>query len=223
MRLNSVIACLLLFTSASAQASIFGEENVALSKMIAQLEAMYTKMSTMVDEAKAQNETLLKVNDAIKTVKEERDAVQNTFLRDLDEVIKRDLEDITELDELSGMTVEQKLLALSREFDRRLSQPLSAEERQHIEAQQRLLKQEEYLLKLEKASKENLSKAADGVTDKEAAQITAESAAIYAALAASEKSRQLESERQQLQDTIQHDRIMEMQSGVFGAASKRER
>jgi len=82
---------------------------------------------------------------------------------------------------------------------------------------------EQYLLRLEQASQENLAKAADGVTDKEALQISAESAAIYAALAASERSKQAENDRRRLDDSIQHDRVMNMQSGIFGAAAERER
>lgn len=220
---QSVIAVVLLLGSGSVQASIFGEENISLAKMITQLEGMYTKMVETVEEAKAQNATLSKMNDAIKTVKEETDAVENTFLRNIDEVFRRDLEGVTELDALSGMTMEQKLLTLSREFDRRLSKPLSEEERQHIESQKRLVDKEQFLLRLEQASQENLAKAADGVTDKEALQISAESAAIYAALAASERSKQAENERRRLDDSIQHDRVMNMQSGIFGAAAERER
>ncbi|ALP54963.1 hypothetical protein Tel_17050 (plasmid) [Candidatus Tenderia electrophaga] len=222
LRRSGVLTLALLLVASPAKASIFGEENVSLAKMVTQLEAMYTKMVDMVQEAKAQNETLSKVNDAIKTVKEEKDAVENTFLHNLDDVFRRDLGNVTELDALSGMTLEEKLLTLSRELDRRLEQPLDEAERERIEAQQRLIEQERFLLQLEQASHENLSKAADGVTDKEAAQIAAESAAIYAALAASERSRQLAEQREGVEDSIQHERIIELQADIFGAASRRE-
>lgn len=221
-RRGGVLTLVLLLATSPARASIFGEENVSLAKMITQLEAMYTKMVDMVQEAKAQNETLSKLNDAIKTVKEEKDAVENTFLHNLDDVFRRDLENVTELDALSGMTLEEKLLTLSRELDRRLEQPLDETERERIKAQQRLIEKERFLLQLEQASHENLGKAADGVTDKEAAQIAAESAAIYAALAASERSRQLAEQREGVEDSIQHERIIELQADIFGAASRRE-
>ena len=221
-RKQSVFVLLILFVSNSAHASLFGEENISLAKMITQLEAMYTKMVETVEEAKAQNETLTKMNDVIKEAKQEVDAVENTFLRDIDEVFRRDLENVTELDSLSGMRLEDKLMTLSRELDRRLQQPLSEDERNNLEAQKRLVEQEAFLLKLEAASQQNLSKAADGVTDKEAAQIAAESAAIYAALAAAERSREVANDRERVEDDTQHDRIMDMQSNIFGAAAERE-
>lgn len=221
-RKQSVFVLLILFVSNSAHAGLFGEENISLAKMITQLEAMYTKMVETVEEAKAQNETLTKMNDVIKEAKQEVDAVENTFLRDIDEVFKRDLENVTDMDNLSGMRLEDKLMSLSRELDRRLQEPLSEDERHNLEAQKRMLEQEAFLLKLEAASQQNLSKAADGVTDKEAAQIAAESAAIYAALAAAERSRQVADDRERVEDDTQHDRIMDMQSNIFGAAAERE-
>jgi len=129
------VFALLLLGSGTAQASIFGEENISLAKMITQLEAMYTKMVQTVEEAKAQNATLSKMNDVIKSVKEEKDAVENTFLRNIDEVFRRDLEGVTELYAFSGVPMEQTLSTLRRELERRLSNPLLEDARQQIESQ----------------------------------------------------------------------------------------
>lgn len=223
LRRQGLFVFIFLIASNSAHAGLLGEENISLAKMVTQLEAMYTKMVETVEEAKAQNDTLSKMNDVIKEAKEEVDVVQNSFLHNIDDVFSRDLDNVTGLDNLSGMSLEDKLIALSRELDRRLREPLSEAERNNLEAQKRLVMQEEFLLKLESASQENIGKAADGVTEKEAAQIAAESAAIYAAMAAAERNRQVANDRERVEDDTQHDRIMNMQSGIFGAAAERER
>ena len=116
MRKVFIIGMLLFSSMAHA---VVGEENISLAKMVAQLEGIYLQAKTMVEEAKAQSETLTAVSTTIKTIKNEVDAVKNSFLWNIDEVIKEDIESLTNLDDMGGMSLEDKLMALSDELDRR--------------------------------------------------------------------------------------------------------
>jgi hypothetical protein len=199
---------------------LFGEENVSLAKMVAQLEAMYNKMVKMVEEAEAQNETLLRVNEGIKHIEEERDAVQNTFLRNLDDRVARDVDSLAAPYDFAGKSLDEQLAMLSRELDKRIRAADSASEKELLSAQKQAVAREQYLRELEKASAENLKNAGDGVTDKEAKQIAAQSAAIYAALAAAEGRRQAEQERAAIGDAIRAEKSLDNNAAVFGAAAK---
>ncbi len=218
--MRNALYAVLLLVSYNAHGSVFGEENLALAKMIAKLEAMYTKMVDMVDEAKAQNETLLRVNQGIKHFKEEKDAVENTFLRHLDERFARDVANFMEAYDLAGKPIDEQLMMLSREIDKRIGGADSESEKRALRAQKDAVSREQYLRELEKASAENLHKSSDGVTDKEAQQIAAQSAAIYAALAAAEGRRQAEEERARLGDTLRAEQLLDGNAAIFGAAAK---
>ncbi|KAF0190541.1 MAG: hypothetical protein FD165_2622 [Gammaproteobacteria bacterium] len=218
--MRPVLSIILLLMSFTASAGMFGEENVSLAKMVTQLEAMYNKMITMVEEAKAQNETLLRVNEGIKQIEEERDAVQNTFLRHLDQRVARDVDALASPYDFSGKSIDEQLTMLSRALDQRIRAADSPAEKQLLAEQKQAIEREQYLRELEKASAENLKNASDGVTDKEAQQIAAQSAAIYAALAAAEGRRQAEQERASLGDAVRAEKILNNNAAVFGAAAK---
>ena len=218
MRCAVMILCFM--ASLPVQAGILGEENISLAKMITQLEMIYTKTRDMVKEAQAQSETLTKVKDTMNTIKQEADAVRNTFLWDIDAIIKQDIERLTSLDDMGGMSLEQKLMTISDELNRRLSDPsLDNDARSRLEEAKSMLKREQMLVELEKASKVNLRGAADGVTDKEAAQIVAQSAAIQAAIAAAEARSASADQRRALHDTELMDRVPAGAANIFGAAA----
>ena len=211
----------MLVFSPMSQASAFGEENISLAKMVTQLEGIYLKAKTMVDEAKAQSETLTTVSNTIKTIKNEVDTVKNSFLWNIDEVIKNDIESVTNLDDMGGMTLEDKLMTLSDELDRRLQDPnLSEADARILRDTRSLILREQMLRELEKASMQNLRNANDGVTDKEAAQITAQSAAIQAAIAAAEAKSHATDERRAVEDTAQMNRLTKQSAEIFEAAAK---
>ncbi len=211
---------LLFFASLSANASMFGEENIALAKMVAQLEMLYTQTVDMVKQATVTSETITKVNDAVKTVKEDYDAVKNSFLWDIEGMLTREYEDLASMFDLNGMTLEQKIDAMTGLIDRRIAGSDDPDEKALLKKKKMLLKKEKFLMQLERAAAENLKKSKSGLTDKAASQNIAINTSIMAQMAARQERREQVMESERTEDALFVNKLIKNNAALSQPSSE---
>jgi hypothetical protein len=211
----------LLFFSLSANASMFGEENLTLAQMVAQLELIYTQTVEMVKKATVANETFTKINNVVKTAKEGYDAVKNSFLWDIEGMLAREFEDLQDEFDFSGLTIEQQIDKMTNLVDRRIRNTNDPAERKILKEKKAYLKKQEFLLKLEQAAAENLKKASGGLTDKEASQNIAINSAIQAQMATRREQRAIENEDENLGDAIFVNKVLKANATLARPRSER--
>ena len=150
---------------------------------IAAIQKMYQTMVVQLQELKAQSEFLSDVNTVAKESLRQYDAVNNVSLAAIKKRLQEDKESLTLLDNLDGMSDRQKLETLSKELDRRITDPATtALERQRLQDRLALTHALKRLQDLEDATNQNLAKSAGALTEREALHLTSQSAAILAKL-----------------------------------------
>ncbi len=184
----------------SVQADIFGASDM---KVITELQAMYETMMKTLQEAKAQNAKLSSVKSSLIDIMDTKDYVENFSADQIARRIERDFENVTELDDLSGMSERQKIRALRRLLKRRIDDPDTDEEtRRRLEREQALLEdiemRNEILEEISKNSNRNLQKSSTDLSSRDSNRITAESLSALA---------QIESQRALEENKLRKERI----------------
>lgn len=182
-----MLAGLLLIQTAPSHASIFGEENGWLAQMTAYLSDVYNNTKKALQEYKQANSTLTEVKDATKDALRDYDALQNIKATDWKAMVERDIEALTELDNMDGMTREQQLRTVLRELDRRIADPNTSEaEKKAAAEQKKLLLQQEEQAKLRAMCREALKKTAGSASERQLQQAQTQCQAAQAIAATTE-------------------------------------
>ena len=119
---------------------------------IAAIQKMYQTMVIQLQELKAQSKFLSDVNQVAKESLRQYDAVNNVSLAQIKKRLDEDKESLTLLDNLNGKNKREKLETLSKELDRRISDPnISDREKKQLQDQLALTQSLKRLQDLEDA------------------------------------------------------------------------
>ncbi|MCP5007560.1 MAG: hypothetical protein GY941_27040 [Planctomycetes bacterium] len=180
-----LILTMLIF-SQNVSADMFG---ISESGMLMKLQAMYKTMIETLNEAKTQNQQLSSVKTTLNGMIDTNNEVENFDADRIARRISNDLENVTQMDDLSGMSESQRIRAIQRMLDRRIADPdTSAEERQRLLNEQQLLDdiqaRNEILELIESNSANNLQRSSTDLSERDSSRISAESLAALSQIEA---------------------------------------
>ncbi|MFQ5470969.1 MAG: hypothetical protein ACE5EH_11805 [Gammaproteobacteria bacterium] len=165
-----------------AYADITGISDI---EIISQLMEQYKIMIKQLREIKAQNRTLDEVRNLYKQALNTYETVVNIDMDEIENRIISDFRGLTELDDMDGMDLMDKLKTIERELDRRI-ETASPENRENVERvvgnQKSLLNKYATMIDLEKALHQNLKESNKDIGLKKAVQIQAQNNTILSIL-----------------------------------------
>ncbi len=151
-------------------------------KIIAELQAMYAQMVETLQEAKAQSESLTNVKSTLNSVVETTDEIRNFSIDSIINRVTRDIDDLTEFDNMDGMSNEQKIRVLQRELKRRVADPKTTDAeadkyKKQLDTLSDIEKRNELLNLINENAVSNLKETGKDLSQRDSSRITAESLA----------------------------------------------
>lgn len=206
------ILMVLLFFPLSIMAGPIGD-----SAILSELKALYATTLKDLQELKAQSETLNQTRDLAQKAYATYDDVRKFDLERISEIIESDVKNLTELDDMKGLTAEQKYLLLTRELDRRIADPKTSEQEKQAARNDKarlesILKQEDLINELHKNSTANLKRSASDLSERDSSRILAENSSILTRIETAREKRRLEDERARIQDRNSARKMMQQQA-----------
>ncbi|RFA24176.1 hypothetical protein CAI21_22550 [Alkalilimnicola ehrlichii] len=183
---------------------------VSNARIIVELKAVYEQLVEVVNHAQIQSDELKTLNTAYHDALTTYDTIQDLRTFNLADRLQRDFGNITQLHNMEGMSLEQRLRVIQREMDRRIA---AAERDGDEEAaaryreQKRLSEMYETVADLEQRQYEILQEASGDIGMKDAARLQTQSAAISAASAAATERDRLRREIALLEGTASQQQI----------------
>ncbi len=161
----------------SLSADMFGAADM---QIVMKLQAMYKTMIETLNEAQTQNEQLATVKTTLSDMVDTRDYVENFDADRIARRISNDLDNVTQMDDLSGMTESQRIRAIQRMLDRRIADSnISEEEKQRLLNEKELLDdiqaRNEILELIEDNASNNLQRSSTDLSERDSSRISAES------------------------------------------------
>ena len=194
------LICLLGFMLSGPASAGVGE-----AKMIAQLQAIYTSTVEQLQQIKDQSETMNQVKSGLNYSVESYYDIKNFSLDRIVSRIQSDIEGLTELDNLAGKTMEQRILIVQRELRRRIDDPdISADERERLEQEDEMLEsirlRSEILTEMNANAVGNMAEASNDLGTKDSGRISAEGISTLVQLETQRELERNEIKRAQIQD-----------------------
>ncbi len=191
MKLQHFFAVFLLVFCASSHADMTGAGDM---KIIMELQAMYGQLVETLNEAKAQSESLTKVKSTLNSVVETTNTIRNFSVDNIVNRVTRDIDNLTEFDNMDGMSNEQKIKVLQRELNRRIDDSKSTDtEKEKYKKQLDMLsdieKRNELLGLINENATDNLKATGKDLSQRDSSRITAESLATLTQIEAQREMR----------------------------------
>jgi len=187
--------------------------------IILELKLIYANAIKGMQELKAQSDTLTETKKLAQKAYESYDYSRNFDIEKIKQIIESDVSDLTELDDMKGLSAEQRYLLLTRELNRRVEDPksTSAERklaRADIDRVASVLKQEDLMNELYKNSTKNIKKSATDLSNRESNRIIAENLSVLARIETSREKDRLQGKRDKVLDNASSRKMLEQQSSL---------
>lgn len=205
--------------SSSIHADMTGAGDI---KIVAELIKIYKTANETLQTLKTQNENIQEIKALARDATVVYDTLSNFSMDDLELRIRRDFESLTNLDDLEGLSLREKIDVLNDELDRRVEDALPSQKtilEKTVGRQKALLKRYDTLAQLQAALDENLVEARVDIDERTAAQIQAQSSTIDATLSLIAAQRQLDQTQSQEVDRARLELMEEQHQGVYRALS----
>ncbi len=174
-------------------------------KIIAELQAMYKQMVQTLEEAKAQSESLTKVKTTLNSVVETTETIRNFSVDSIVNRVTRDFDNLTEFDNMDGMSNEQKIKILQRELKRRIDDPKTTDEEEgkynkQLDMLADIENRNETLKLINENATENLEATGKDLSARDSNRIAAESLATLTQIEAQREIRANQERIEKLKD-----------------------
>ena len=206
-----VVLVFLLVFALPAKAVFFADQVLEQS----QLMQMYATMLEQLQSMKAQQEALSQLK---KLYKEANETYKFVKYFDANRIVKEaqtQMEMVTGLDDMAGKTLEQKLDIIDREMDRRIADAKTETEQERLLKRKGELTREMLLIEMESIALRNNEMATNDIGVKESSQITAQSSAQMAALAAAEAKNAEKQKARSQSDRESRDRFFDSSGDIY--------
>ena len=203
-----------------AFADVFGGADL---QIITELKAMYATMIKTLNEAKTQNEQLNSVKSTLFDIVDTKDYVENFDADRIAKRIQNDFEGVTQMDDLSGMSPQQRIRAVQRMLKRRIDDPdTTPEERERFIREQALLDdihaRNEILELTNQNATKNLVKSSTDLSTRDSGRITAESLSALAQIEAQREIKANNDRMEQIRDQQSLHNLNEQTVKMLGNA-----
>ena len=150
-------------------------------RAVTYLKKQYDVVMDSLKEYRRANEALTDVKNITSDALREYDALQNAKAMDWRRMLERDIESLTELDNMEGRDREQKLRLMVRELDRRIADPGTSEaEREAAKRNKGLLLKREESRRLAALCREALKETGGAATERQLLQAQTQCGAVMA-------------------------------------------
>jgi len=184
--------------------------------ILQQLKQTYLTTIKALKEAKAQSDTLRETRDLANFGYESYDYIKNFDIKKIMDIIESDVTNLTEIDDMAGLSTERRYLLLTRELDRRIEDPktssiekkLAKQDKKKLES---ILKQEDLINELYKNSNKNINTSAKDLSSRDSDRISAENLSILTRIELAREKDRLRDERAKTLDNASVRQMLDQQ------------